>query len=498
MNNNMQATYRNEISLHGHSLDVLKSGLQKYIRRGNIKGAMYCLGELDLFSRCEGGERIRTNMIHRLMIIYMEDVGLGGVKSWRHVHQLVYGWLADRTQTKLIQELVHLMCLSKKTRACSHARAHSRFMKEETRSLEELIQEKHWNSIGVLLNQVHQKTHLKEFARIASIMTKAGVKNMDLALKWVGEIKTVERPLFFLLPLLYYLFGGFAFQDAVAERDDDGFIVADFMIEYDDEWKQHCESPTLVFDNYVFDKHTRTGIRGCEFFVNVSSKVENEVFLLPEEFINAYQIKSQKETDYPLIIRCQLVTSKLKTDTVIARSPEGEVVFLKGPFRSDKPIQFFIETQEKKKAAGMPYLSGKLVYLVPDRWECTPLGIRNDLDLSRPWPFLVTNVLFSEKNIKTKVKNSTYWPDTVVMDCEAMNLTVQPLKLKGSQLDDYVRAVRFREENHIGDFADRNFLLGEDGRVYSVDEEGVTTSKTDLEKQLKKQRYNLVVNHIFQ
>ena len=68
----MNATFRKEVSLHGHRLDVLKSSLQKYIRRGCIEGAMYSVAELDLFSECVESprdvKRIRTNMIHRLMI----------------------------------------------------------------------------------------------------------------------------------------------------------------------------------------------------------------------------------------------------------------------------------------------------------------------------------------------------------------------------------------------------------------------------------------------
>ncbi len=484
----MDATYRKEKSFHGHSIDVLKSGLQKYVRRGNVEAAMYCLGELDLFSECEGGERIRTNMIHRLMTIYMEDIGLGGVKSWARVDELVFGWLKDRSQTRLIQELVQLLCAAKKTRACSFARVYSNSLKQpRCEEFEKQVEEKDWFCIKTLLQKVEQKSYLTEYKKAAQEMKSAGVEDIDIALRWIREVKTRERPLFFLLPLLHHLFGGYAFEPVVPV--------------FDDNWKTHRSLSARVFDDYVYDKHTRTGVRDRGFFVNVSSKVENEVFVLPACFAAKYYGKSsendkQMETEYELVVRCQLVCSKTKTDSVIARKPGGgELVFLKGPYKTDEPVKFFLRMQEEKARRSMPAVKGKLVYLVPDRWGETPLGVRNSLDLSRPWPFLETSLVFEEKDIVLKKKSSNLWPETEVLDCEAMKLTIDPLKLVGAQLDDYVRAVRFREEFRIGDFADRNFLLGKDGRIYSVDEESAAKVPIDLEKQLRKKRFELVCKH---
>ena len=81
----MNTTYRKELSLNGVRPDILKSGIQKYIRRGMTDKALWCGVELDLFAYAEGGERIRTNFIHRLMIIFLEDVGLGGVHMWKTI-----------------------------------------------------------------------------------------------------------------------------------------------------------------------------------------------------------------------------------------------------------------------------------------------------------------------------------------------------------------------------------------------------------------------------
>ena len=49
MLSHLSTTYRQEVSWNGYRADVLKSGIQKYIRRGVTEKALYCAGELDLF-----------------------------------------------------------------------------------------------------------------------------------------------------------------------------------------------------------------------------------------------------------------------------------------------------------------------------------------------------------------------------------------------------------------------------------------------------------------
>lgn len=72
----MNAGYRQEKTFNGYPIDIIKSALQKYIRRGAYGKAIYAGIELDLFAYCpdKRAEGLRTNMIHRLMIIFLEDV----------------------------------------------------------------------------------------------------------------------------------------------------------------------------------------------------------------------------------------------------------------------------------------------------------------------------------------------------------------------------------------------------------------------------------------
>lgn len=75
--------YRNERSYNQFTLDVLKSAIQKYIRRGETEKAIYAALEMWMF-KCvlKKGSRaggILTNFVHRLQIIYLEDVGIGSI-----------------------------------------------------------------------------------------------------------------------------------------------------------------------------------------------------------------------------------------------------------------------------------------------------------------------------------------------------------------------------------------------------------------------------------
>lgn len=73
----LSTSYRKQITWNGYPTDVMKSGLQKYIRRSVMEKALYCAAELDLFKEAENtkeAEGIRTNFLHRLIIIFMEDV----------------------------------------------------------------------------------------------------------------------------------------------------------------------------------------------------------------------------------------------------------------------------------------------------------------------------------------------------------------------------------------------------------------------------------------
>jgi hypothetical protein len=121
------ATYRRERSANGYPLDVLISGLQKGIRRGDEGLALRCAEELDGFAEAPGGERIRTNMFHRLQVSFLEDIGVGNYRLWPQLASWVRGLDAHRAGgrplVRLLELIIRNLCRSRKTRLCSHMRA---------------------------------------------------------------------------------------------------------------------------------------------------------------------------------------------------------------------------------------------------------------------------------------------------------------------------------------------------------------------------------------
>ncbi len=136
----LNATYRMERTYNGWPLDLAKSALQKYCRRGELEKALFAMYEMDLFAflKSPGSEGIRTNMIHRLMVTYMEDVGLGNVHIWPDIAKDIGTALRCRAQraghpifspkyaemraqeSQALAHAVYLICKSHKSRDCSH------------------------------------------------------------------------------------------------------------------------------------------------------------------------------------------------------------------------------------------------------------------------------------------------------------------------------------------------------------------------------------------
>jgi len=128
------AEYRCE-NVDGISLSALKSGMQKGIRRGDVELALRSTRELlkfadpELFessSRCKG---ILTNVLHRIMVTFLEDCGQE--QEWARVDVLLeraFGPPKARLaapDAAAAYELVALLATMPKSRMGSHARAAS-------------------------------------------------------------------------------------------------------------------------------------------------------------------------------------------------------------------------------------------------------------------------------------------------------------------------------------------------------------------------------------
>ncbi|BAU80199.1 glycosyltransferase [Tokyovirus A1] len=140
----MQTTYRNAKTLHRLDVDIAKSGTQKYTRRNKLKKALWCMVELDLFADAtdrQAGEGIRANLLHRLMVIFLEEISVCNLGLWLFLAEKfdflfsarekrkkkepgTKSWNALREQEKeALVWIVTQMCRSRHVRILSHTRS---------------------------------------------------------------------------------------------------------------------------------------------------------------------------------------------------------------------------------------------------------------------------------------------------------------------------------------------------------------------------------------
>lgn len=100
----------------GYALDVAKSAVQKYIRRGFVEKAIIAAVEMYRLHEV-GGRAAQSNLYNRLASISVEDIGPANLPLVLTTLELVN---EDKRDPLELIALVHLMALSEKTRLCSH------------------------------------------------------------------------------------------------------------------------------------------------------------------------------------------------------------------------------------------------------------------------------------------------------------------------------------------------------------------------------------------
>lgn len=519
------ATFRNERSASGVSLSVLKSALQKYIRRGETAKAVWVVKELLSFSNAPEGassiQRIFTNFKHRMMVIFLEDVG--DIGAWEKAD----AFLEEFPQSAIAW--TEAMCASKKSRACSHARAIARagvcmlavdplkfpsvykvvenFKAAPFPSLALALKSKSDVSIVIAHNMVtlsSDETISKIFKAHAGVLdTVLGMMGespiVKISKKWMKEMKSLREVfLCWMLPLLSYI------------RDwKETAIVLKYSPRLREEFKIR-EGWNITDDLYVFDKHV-AGFRGdksLERFLTEGSFVENENLEIvniewrlfysspfpPPQTIHIF------ESEFEFVVRCQLTTSFSKTDVYIA-SREGfqNLFVIKGPFRSQLMVTNSLNMSDWKRQNGLPYINQTSVLMIPDRWpEGVPIGIRSSLgSIDQRW-FLISECLIKipAEEIPKETRASKLWPATEVVDWKSpavMNLRHSILEqghtYSQQERIDCVLALIARHIMGIGDIADRNFLRYE-GRIYSIDEE--TRGSRNVIGELTKRKLEII------
>lgn len=433
MSSKLSDKYRNEVSWNGYPSDIMKSGLQKYIRRGILDKALYCAGELDLFKEAKDrGETVRTNFLHRLMIIYMEDVE--NMSIFNKIDNIINCIFNERDKSsrnkeneeEWIYDLVYLLTKSKKARVCSHVRAVFNTKYRKILSSYPTIK-KLWNEIDKNIekfgNSLESNCNLfKKYIKEKNILCvyyafqielseeKLKVKyfrsntpvwfvfdqllkvseNKDRINKFVlwyknhiGKMK--EGFLCWLFPLLKEIGVISEGQDVIIEENDE---------KNEKMWNRNRSGESIEIDEYIVDKHTKCG-RGKDLveFALKGAYVENEasfINLLWKKFyedgkrfeegqeiigedVNEKDKEDENkvplETDmYHFLVLTQITTSGMKQDVYFAKDKNNKLVVVKGPYSNKKSIDILVRNTEWKKENNIPYIPFQVVELIPNRW----------------------------------------------------------------------------------------------------------------------------------
>jgi hypothetical protein len=115
----LYARYRLEKSFLGYDPSVLKSGIQKYVRRADVEKGLWCLVEMDSFSLLEWdgaaldvylrkypeetrantrtrAKAVRSNMVNRLVVMMSEEVSISAWWMPSKVLDLYEKWIENR------------------------------------------------------------------------------------------------------------------------------------------------------------------------------------------------------------------------------------------------------------------------------------------------------------------------------------------------------------------------------------------------------------------
>ena len=324
--------FRLERSPNGFRLDELESGLQKGIRRGDEGLALRCAEELDRIGTEGASKRVHTILLHRLMVIFLEDVGIGNYHLWPRL----CGWadlvaaarVASASAVRPLECFIRALCGSRKTRAASYMRAVAELVQlppadigalrelqvaapEELPELLAVLRAQLANAaappaVGGMPPAAHRAIAcLYRYVNIAFrtpgrgkaaalqlLETELGRHvDMTCAIRWKRDIMHLKEGfLLYMVPLAAALFGS-----EPLHADDAAAL-------FGDAWPRRgpFELPA-----HVYDKHTRAragqaydqlrlptgavfGQRSIEYFIHESSRVTPEVFRTPPVYRAVY------------------------------------------------------------------------------------------------------------------------------------------------------------------------------------------------------------------
>jgi hypothetical protein len=462
--------YRCETSPQGYDFDILKSALQKYIRRGETDKAIYVATELYHFRALDGGKSCYTNFINRIKIITLEDIGIASP-----ILCVIDKLLKELNQSKpttiksfsILYEIITRLSESLHYRYYSHL---GNWIRNQT--IEDLTLDYEQNTDPNMDRKISEFIIPKEdrcFDKwIIQMVLCLEHKNVAI-LYWIKEFFNTDKRLKIRiynsnLPryLAMYIISKYAQEDIfrvslawlkklnVAES----FLCAIHpaictmipinygeLVNITDRTKKYLKKnlsylykDKLVLDDYVIDIHTGAGKKSGKTTSNFAVEgsliaYENGCLkrLLDNGMHHLYikcklhapkTLESERDV-FRLKSRAQLVCGYAKTDVYYATLIDNDKnVVVKGPYASFDVVNRIYQISSIMR--WFPHINTmevniKLLNLDMFR-EKGGIGARSNLKKIGYGYFLVFNDIFDQTKYPTIVKESKSWPPTKVVD----------------------------------------------------------------------------------
>ena len=329
--------YRTTITLNNINLQLLKSALQKYIRRNMTHKAIWCglewgLLRGDMITEDRNLKSVITNLRNRLRIIYLEDIGISNLNLLEmidsNINIIDYNKNPEgKNMDKVIVDIISNMSQSYHTRICSYVNSiykiynnksffnkHIQYLKyfPNIKNIYDYIEEhKEISFKNNLLKSLQEKNIVcfyyaqqlnfyenekgkfgknnEIFPIIRKVIDSKFKNKVDICEKWYNEIKNSEAFLCYFIPMLIICF----------PIKENGKLFDYF--DYTPEWKNlvmyNIEKKAILFEQYTMDMHTREGnvnglkkdnLEGVNHFIKQGSYVNNE-YELNIELKNYYE-----------------------------------------------------------------------------------------------------------------------------------------------------------------------------------------------------------------
>lgn len=497
----MDLTYHHTVTAAGLDATAWLSGLQKSIRRGMVREAVWATGEACAFLAVEQGrarvalpadpkaqvtraKSVVTNVLHRLLVIYLEDVHAGEPSLWRWVEARVRQLIALRARPAAHGEFGALLA---EAAAALCAARHSRFYSHVRRATDPAVDAAWTRPRGLapelepvlahLAANDQDQTHNHNPRYEAGAGAEAGV---DIAW-WHKHLPQRER---WLLGAALSVHGALlrGAGDRAAEIGAQARDAAAAALAAPPDGVPAFFRSDAVLDAHTAEGRRLTGALGMRRFVLLGTRVSAERLLLPPAY-EAYYVAARLGLGPPPLAlgalldreplaaetlasgrgserlllrfeaRAQLTCSHARPDTYFARL-WGVPVFVKGPYLAGPDAaaaerQLWVHAL-KRRLEGLRALRPFACRLLPDAFDGgVPVGTRRKTTPDRAHLFMLWDSLLPADRwpVPTTVRSGEAWPATAVVDWGALGDAAgapEPARMDGPALRALLLACAWR------------------------------------------------------